>query len=182
MGLHRRSTGPVHSGWPAAFPRWSCFHRWHRRHGGQAGLAGLDDFHHFRFLQSFTYAEIAGLFPGKSGGTSIYGAVAWVRYVKFIAPMSVWCNWFAWSPVLAIGSDRGRLPARSVSPPDAAINTWHVALLDLGVVKGAADDAHQRDLLHRPDLMLSCSPSSMAASCVPPRRQIMGIAAVLSLC
>src|ERR1019366_1863795 len=43
------------------------------------------------FIQSFTYAEIAGLFPNKAGGTSIYGAIAWVRYGKVIAPISVWC-------------------------------------------------------------------------------------------
>ena len=55
------------------------------------------------FVQSFTYAEIAGLFPNKSGGASVYGAAAWVRYSKFIAPLSVWCNWFAWSPVLSLG-------------------------------------------------------------------------------
>src|SRR3978361_2310182 len=55
------------------------------------------------FIQSFTYAEIAGLFPNKSGGASIYGAAAWVRYSKVIAPLSVWCNWFAWSPVLSLG-------------------------------------------------------------------------------
>ena len=54
------------------------------------------------FIQSFTYAEIAGLFPNKSGGASIYGAAAWVRYAKFVAPLSVWCNWFAWSPVLSL--------------------------------------------------------------------------------
>ena len=40
----------------------------------------------FGFIQSFTYAEIAGLFPNKSGGASIYGAIAWVRYAKVIAP------------------------------------------------------------------------------------------------
>lgn len=55
------------------------------------------------FIQSFTYAEIAGLFPNKSGGASVYGAAAWVRYAKWIAPLSVWCNWFAWSPVLSLG-------------------------------------------------------------------------------
>ena len=55
------------------------------------------------FIQSFTYAEIAGLFPNKSGGASIYGAAAWLPYSKFIAPLSVWCNWFAWSPVLSLG-------------------------------------------------------------------------------
>jgi amino acid transporter len=55
------------------------------------------------FIQSFTYAEIAGLFPNKSGGASVYGAAAWVRYSKFIAPLSVWCNWLAWTPVLSLG-------------------------------------------------------------------------------
>ncbi|WP_333793527.1 APC family permease [Hyphomicrobium sp.] len=55
------------------------------------------------FIQSFTYAEIAGLFPNKSGGASVYGASAWVRYSKFIAPLSVWCNWLAWTPVLSLG-------------------------------------------------------------------------------
>ncbi len=55
------------------------------------------------FVQSFTYAEIAGLFPSKSGGASVYGAAAWVRYSKFIAPLSVWCNWLAWTPVLSLG-------------------------------------------------------------------------------
>ncbi len=55
------------------------------------------------FIQSFTYAEIAGLFPNKSGGASVYGAAAWVRYAKWVAPQSVWCNWFAWTPVLSLG-------------------------------------------------------------------------------
>jgi amino acid transporter len=55
------------------------------------------------FLQAFTYAEIAGLYPNKSGGASVYGATAWLKYSKFIAPLSVWCNWFAWSPVLSLG-------------------------------------------------------------------------------
>ncbi|MFN8829748.1 MAG: APC family permease [Labrys sp. (in: a-proteobacteria)] len=55
------------------------------------------------FIQSFTYAEIAGLFPNKSGGASVYGAAAWVRYSKVIAPLSVWCNWIAWTPVLSLG-------------------------------------------------------------------------------
>ncbi len=55
------------------------------------------------FIQSFTYAEIAGLFPNKSGGASVYGATAWLRYGKFIAPLSVWCNWIAWTPVLSLG-------------------------------------------------------------------------------
>lgn len=90
----------------------------------------------FGFLQAFTYAEIAGLFPHKSGGASVYGAVAWVRYSKYIAPVSVWCNWFAWSPVLAIGSGlAGGYILSALFAPDAAINTWQITLLDLSGIK-----------------------------------------------
>jgi amino acid transporter len=84
------------------------------------------------FVQSFSYAEIAGLFPHKSGGASVYGAIAWVRYSKLFAPLSVWCNWFAWSPVLAIGSGLAAGYILSVLfPPDAAINTWQITLVSL---------------------------------------------------
>jgi amino acid transporter len=90
----------------------------------------------FGFLQAFTYAEIAGLFPGKSGGASIYGAVAWVRYSKMLAPVSVWCNWFAWSPVLAIGSGfTAGYILLGLFPPDSPVHTWNVVLLDLGFLK-----------------------------------------------
>ena len=87
----------------------------------------------FGFIQSFSYAEIAGLFPHKSGGASVYGAVAWVRYSKLLAPLSVWCNWFAWSPVLAIGSGLGAgYVLNMLFPATAAINTWQITLIDLG--------------------------------------------------
>lgn len=90
----------------------------------------------FGFIQAFTYAEIAGLFPNKGGGASIYGAVAWIRYVKLVAPLSVWCNWFAWSPVLAIGSGLAAgYMLGAIFPADAAINTWQITLLDLGSIK-----------------------------------------------
>jgi amino acid transporter len=88
------------------------------------------------FIQSFTYAEIAGLFPNKAGGTSIYGAIAWVRYGKLIAPISVWCNWFAWSPVQATGSALAAgYILTGLFAPDALVNTWHVTLLDLSSIK-----------------------------------------------
>jgi amino acid transporter len=88
------------------------------------------------FIQSFTYAEIAGLFPNKSGGTSVYGAIAWVRYSKIIAPISVWCNWFAWSPVQATGSALAAGYILSgLFAPDSVINTWQLTLLDLGSIK-----------------------------------------------
>ncbi|AOF82769.1 amino acid permease family protein [Methyloversatilis sp. RAC08] len=94
----------------------------------------------FGFIQAFTYAEIAGLFPHKSGGASVYGAVAWVRYSKIIAPVSVWCNWFAWSPVLAIGSGLAAgYILGALFPADAAINTWQLTLLDLGFIRSGLE-------------------------------------------
>jgi amino acid transporter len=90
----------------------------------------------FGLLQAFTYAEIAGLFPNKSGGASVYGAAAWLRYGKMIAPISVWTNWFAWSPVLAIGSGLAASAIlRILVPADAAMMTWQLTLLDLGMLK-----------------------------------------------
>ncbi len=88
------------------------------------------------FIQSFTYAEIAGLFPNKSGGTSVYGAIAWVRYSKIIAPISVWCNWFAWSPVQATGSAfAAGYILNALFAPSSLVNTWTFTLLDLGAIK-----------------------------------------------
>jgi amino acid transporter len=90
----------------------------------------------FGFIQAFTYAEVAGLFPNKSGGASVYGAVAWLRYAKVVAPISVWCNWFAWSPVLAIGSGlAGGYILGALFPADASINTWQLTLMDLSFIK-----------------------------------------------
>lgn len=90
----------------------------------------------FGLIQSFTYAEIAGMFPQKSGGASVYGAMAWVPYSKFVAPVSVWCNWLAWSPVLTIGAGLAAgYVLTALFPADAAINTWSASLVDLGFLK-----------------------------------------------
>jgi amino acid transporter len=88
------------------------------------------------FVQSFVYAEIAGLYPHKSGGASVYGAAAWLPYSKFIAPVSVWCNWLAWSPVMALGTSLGAgYIMASLFAPDAAINLWQIKLVDLGLIR-----------------------------------------------
>lgn len=88
------------------------------------------------FVQSFIYAEIAGLYPNKSGGASVYGAAAWLPYGKFIAPISVWCNWLAWSPVLALGTSlaAGYVMA-SLFPADSAIRLWQLDLVPLDMVR-----------------------------------------------
>jgi len=46
---------------------------------------------------------MAGMFPEKSGGPPVFGAQAWKRYFRAIAPLNIWGYWFAWSPVIAIG-------------------------------------------------------------------------------
>jgi amino acid transporter len=88
------------------------------------------------FIQAFTYAEIAGIFDEKSGGVAVYGATAWIRYSRILAPLSVWCYWFAWSPVLAIGSGLAAgYILTAFFAPDAAINTWQITLVDLAFIK-----------------------------------------------
>ncbi|HKP22474.1 MAG TPA: APC family permease [Dongiaceae bacterium] len=103
--------------------------------GGIAGTVGIPAYTVWivsmlmGFIQSFTYAEIAGLFPNKSGGASVYGAAAWLRYGKFIAPLSVWCNWVAWTPVLSLGSAiaAGYILNLMEPTPDAAAIASYIA-------------------------------------------------------
>lgn len=87
------------------------------------------------FLQSFTYAEMAGMFPKKSGGASVYGAIAWLRYLKIVAPLSVWCNWLAWSPVLALGTQLAAGYILNLYPANSPINTWQITLVNLGWIQ-----------------------------------------------
>ena len=92
------------------------------------------------FLQSFTYAEIAGMFGNKSGGASVYGATAWLRYSKFIAPLSVWCNLFAWSPVLSLGCSIAALYILNmVAPIPSAESTAVVEWVTANAASLAAD-------------------------------------------
>jgi amino acid transporter len=87
------------------------------------------------FVQSFTYAEIAGLFPDKSGGAALYGASAWLRYGKPIAPMIIWCYWFAWAPVLALASGLASNYLLSlVLPADSAVRTWSLTIMNLDFI------------------------------------------------
>jgi amino acid transporter len=86
----------------------------------------------FGFVQSFTYAEIAGLHPSKTGGTAVHGATAWIRYSQILAPLSLWSNWLAWTPVLAIGAGLGAGYLLSIFvEASSPILTWQVTLLDL---------------------------------------------------
>jgi amino acid transporter len=89
----------------------------------------------FGFAQSFIYAEIAGLHPSKTGGTAVHGATAWIRYSRILAPLSLWANWLAWTPVLAIGAGLGAGYLLSIFfDSSSAIMSWTVPLLDLGFI------------------------------------------------
>lgn len=110
--------------------------------GGIAGTTGTPAFAIWTasmmmgFVQSFIYAEMAGLFPNKSGGSSVYGASAWFRYAKPVSPLLVWCNWIAWIPVPALGCTIAAAYILNAFAPDAstAIHTWTLARGTLGPV------------------------------------------------
>jgi amino acid transporter len=88
------------------------------------------------FIQSFTYAEIAGMFPNKSGGAPIYGAAAWIHYGKIFGPLSVWSYWLAWSPVLSIGTGiAAGYILTGFFPANSAVLTWQWTIADLGFIK-----------------------------------------------
>lgn len=135
------------------------------------------------FIQSFTYAEISGLFPHKSGGASVYGAIAWVRYSKFIAPISVWCNWFAWSPVLAIGSGLAAgYILTSLFPAHALINTWSFTLLNLDfIIKGLTLRVNATFLLGALILLIAFAIQHRGVSQAAKTQMILGVASLLPL-
>lgn len=83
------------------------------------------------FCQSFTYAEITGLFPNKSGGIAVCGAMAWIRYSKLIAPLTTWCYWLTWAPILSIVSGLGTTFIVRLFPVHSWVRTWDIKLLNL---------------------------------------------------
>lgn len=88
------------------------------------------------FVDAFIYAEIAGLHPKKSGGTAVHGATAWIRYIRPSAAISLWCNWLAWTPVLAIGSGLGASYLLSIFyAPDSKVMTWQWTIVSLDFLK-----------------------------------------------
>ncbi len=99
------------------------------------------------FLQSYSYAEIAGLFSNKSGGAAVYGAAAWLRYSKLIAPLSVWCNWFAWTPVLSLGCAiaagyilNAIAPIPVFSPDSPQVVAWLHDMANAAAIAGKSGD------------------------------------------
>ncbi len=135
------------------------------------------------FIQSFTYAELAGLFPNKSGGASIYGAIAWARYSKLVAPLSTWCNWFAWSPVLSIGTGLAAgYILTSLFPADSVISTWQITLLDLnGIKEGLSLRINSTFLLGAAILLSIFTAQHFGIARAAKIQMVMAVAALLPL-
>jgi amino acid transporter len=53
-------------------------------------------------LQNNIYAELATMFPKKSGGIAIFAHEGWRRYFSLVGPLATFGYWFAWSTVLSI--------------------------------------------------------------------------------
>jgi amino acid transporter len=134
-------------------------------------------------IQSATYAEISGLFPHKSGGASVYGAMAWVRYTKTLAPVSVWCNWLAWSPMLALGTGlAANYALTSLFAPEAAINTWQLTLVDLDFIKhGLTLRIDATFLIAAALLLITFKLQHSGASKAAKTQRILGIASLAPL-
>lgn len=53
-------------------------------------------------LQNNIYAELAAMFPNKSGGISVFAHEAWRKYFAPVGALATFGYWFAWSTVLSI--------------------------------------------------------------------------------
>ncbi|MEA2330523.1 MAG: hypothetical protein QOH58_661, partial [Thermoleophilaceae bacterium] len=53
-------------------------------------------------LQNNIHAELACMFPNKSGGVALYAHEAWRKYLTFIGPVATFGYWIGWSVVLSV--------------------------------------------------------------------------------
>src|ERR671917_1000897 len=53
-------------------------------------------------LQNNIHAELASMFPNKSGGIALYAHEAWRKYTTLIGPLATFGYWIGWSVGLAV--------------------------------------------------------------------------------
>src|SRR3954466_7796135 len=53
-------------------------------------------------LQNNIHAELAAMFPNKSGGVALYAHEAWRKYLTVVGPLATFGYWIGWSVVLAV--------------------------------------------------------------------------------
>jgi amino acid transporter len=61
---------------------------------GISALVGL--------VQNWIYSEPAMMFPGRSGGISLYANEGWRKYTTLVGPVATFGYWIGWSVVLSI--------------------------------------------------------------------------------
>lgn len=53
-------------------------------------------------MNVWVYSELAMMFPGRSGGISLYANEGWRKYTTLVGPLATFGYWIGWSVVLAI--------------------------------------------------------------------------------
>ncbi len=72
-------------------------------------------------LQNNIHAELAGMFPNKSGGIALYAHEAWRKYLTLIGPLATFGYWIGWSVVLSIN---GLVAGTLIQAEWFADSTW----------------------------------------------------------
>src|SRR3954470_12544260 len=72
-------------------------------------------------LQNNIHAELAGMFPSKSGGIALYAHQAWRKYLTLIGPLATFGYWIGWSVVLSIN---GLVAGTLIQAEWFSGNTW----------------------------------------------------------
>lgn len=95
----------------------------------------------FAVLHNWCYTELAGMFPHKSGGVSVYANEAWKERFAFVGPLCTFAYWFAWSSSLAIyGLLIGQLvmtqwfPHATWSAWDGSVHVGLAQVIAVGVI------------------------------------------------
>src|SRR6478672_4869087 len=52
-------------------------------------------------MNVWVYSELAMMFPGRSGGISLYANEGWRKYTTLVGPVATFGYWLGWSVVLA---------------------------------------------------------------------------------
>ncbi|WP_052699234.1 APC family permease [Hyphomicrobium sp. 99] len=86
------------------------------------------------FIQCIIFAELAGVFPNKTGGGSVYGSVAWIKYGKVFAPINMGGYWFGDSTSLSVLATLAGSYIVSGFFKDTAFASFSITLLDLSSI------------------------------------------------
>jgi amino acid transporter len=74
-------------------------------------------------MQNWIYSEPATMFPGRSGGISLYANEGWRKYTTLVGPVATFGYWIGWSVVLSIF---GNLIGSLIQARWFASSTWTV--------------------------------------------------------